>query len=172
MVINRLIFAINNVVNLVQKNGITPSSVGFIALSNLLQDFDTLEKRNEKFYELFTQIRMELENRKSEKQELIIVRINRMIDLGFENPSFSLDLLADSIGMSSAHMCRIYKQYTGNTINDLLVNKRMDKARQLLTSTTMSVNEIAEKVGYTNPTYFYRVFKKTNGVTPIEFRRK
>jgi two-component system, response regulator YesN len=172
MVINRIIFTVNNVVNLIQKNSTLHTFGGFTILSNILQDFDTLEIRNNKLKEIFLQIQKELENRKSEKQDQTIIKINQLIDRGFEDPNFSLDLLADSIGMSTAHMCRVYKQYTGNTIIDILGEKRMDQARKLLIDTNLSINEIAEKVGYINASYFYRVFKKANGVTPNEYRKK
>ncbi len=172
MVISRLIFAIDSVVGVIKRNGAENSFAGYFVLSNLIQEADTIEIRNEKFFELFDRIKKELENRKSEKQEQIIDKINSMIEAGFDDPSFSLDYLADSIGMSTAYVSRIYKQYTGNTIIDILADKRMNKARELLVSTQLSVSEIAERVGYSNPTYFYRVFKKENGVTPNEFRRK
>lgn len=172
MVINRIIFAVNNVVNLIKKHSATQTFGGFTVLSNILQEFDTLEKRNNKFFEIFLQIQIEIENKKSEKQNQVIANINQLIDSKFEDPDFSLDFLADMIGISTAHMCRIYKQYTGNTINDIIAEKRMDQARRLLTDTNMSVGEIAEKVGYINPSYFYRVFKKANGVTPNEYRKK
>ncbi len=172
MVISRLIFAIDNVVSAIKRNGPETSFSGYFVLSNLLQEADTLEVRNKKFHELFDRIQKELEDRKNGKQEQVIEKINHMLKTKFEDPSFSLDYLADSIGMSTAYMCRIYKQYTGNTINDVLAGIRMSKARELLVSTQLSVNEIAERIGYSNPTYFYRVFKKENGVTPNEFRRK
>ena len=171
MVINRLIFTIDNLVSLMKKNGAS-AAAGFTGLSNLLQEADTLEKRNNKFYELFYQIEKEIERRKSEKHELVITKINDIIDRELCNPSFSLDTLAEAVGMSVAYMCRLYRQYTGNTIIELVVSKRMEKARQLLSDTELPVNEIAELVGYTNSTYFYRVFKKTNGITPNEFRKK
>ncbi len=172
MVISRLIFAIDNVVSVIKKNSIVTSFSGYFVLSNLMQEADTLEIRKEKFFELFDRIQKELENRKTGKQEQVIEKINHMIENRFHDSSFSLDHLAESIGMSTAHMCRIYKQNTGNTIIDVLAGIRMNKARELLVGTQLSVSEIAEKVGYSNSTYFYRVFKKENSVTPNEFRRK
>lgn len=172
MVISRLIFAIDTVVSVIKRNGLETTFSGYFVLSNLMQNADSIEIRNEKFYELFDRIQKELENRKNEKQEQVIDKINHMLETGFADSAFSLDYLADSICMSTAYMCRIYKQYTGNTIIDILAGMRMKKARELLVSTGLSVSEIAEKVGYSNTTYFYRVFKKENGVTPNEFRRK
>lgn len=172
MVISRLVFVIDKVVSTFQKNGNESSFSGYFALSNLIQETDTLTIRNRKFYDLFHRIQEELEKRKSDKQELLVEKINAMIEKEYTKSSFSLDYLADSIGMSTAYMCRLYKQYTGVTIIDRLAFFRMKKARELLLDTQLSVNEVAEQVGYLNATYFYRVFKKENGVTPKEFRKK
>jgi YesN/AraC family two-component response regulator len=171
MVISRIVFMINNIVNLIMKNSPTHSSSSSIILSNLLQEVDFIEERNVKFLMLFVQIQKEVENKKNDKLDQVISNINHLIEKEYTNPSFSIDMLADEVGMSAAYICRIYKQYTGNTINETLFNKRMDRARQLLTESSASINDIAEKVGFNGSSYFYRAFKKVNGVTPNEFRR-
>lgn len=172
MVISQLVFAIDKVISTLKKNGNASSFSGYFVLSNLIQETDNITVRNKKFYDLFQRIQSELEKRKSDKQELLVVKINDMIEQEYTEASFSLDYLADSIGISTAYMCRLYKLYTGTTITDRLSFLRMKKARELLLETQLSVNEVAERVGYSNATYFYRVFKKENGVTPKEFRRK
>jgi len=172
MVISRLVFAIDKVISTLKKNGNASSFSGYFVLSNLIQETDNITVRNNKFYDLFQHIQSELEKRKSDKQELLVVKINDIIEKEYTEASFSLDYLADSIGISTAYMCRLYKLYTGTTITDRLSFLRMKKARELLLETQLSVNEVAERVGYSNATYFYRVFKKENGVTPKEFRRK
>lgn len=172
MVVSRLVFAIDKVISTLKKNGTASSFSGYFVLSNLIQETDTIAVRDKKFYDLFERIENELEKRKSDKQELLVVKINDTIAKEYTEASFSLDYLADSIGISTAYMCRLYKLYTGTTITDRLGFLRMKKARELLLETQLSVNEVAERVGYSNSTYFYRVFKKENGVTPKEFRRK
>jgi two-component system, response regulator YesN len=172
MVVSRLVFAIDKVVSTFKKNGNASSFSGYFVLSNLIQEIDTITARNKKFYDLFDRIQRELEKRKSDKQELLVIKINDMIEKEYAEASFSLDYLADSVGISTAYMCRLYKLYTGITITDRLSFLRMKKARELLLDTQLSVIEVAERVGYSNSTYFYRVFKKENGVTPKEFRRK
>ncbi len=172
MVISRLIFMITNAVNLIQKNSSLHSIASSVLLMNLLQECDTIKERNEKFKELFWQIQKDMENKKKDKLSQTITEIHLLIEKEYRNPLLSIEMLAEEIGMSTAYMCRIYKQYTGNTINDTLLEKRMEHARILLTESTFSVGEIAEKGGFNGSTYFYRVFKKLNGVTPNEYRRK
>lgn len=172
MVISRLIFMISNVVNLIMKNSSIQSLTSSIILTNLLQEFDTIEERNEKIRELFVQIQKDQENKRNDKLSQIIVDINLQIEKEFANPLLSIEIIAEEVGMSVAYICRIYKQYTGSTINETLLNKRMEQARKLLTESSLSVSIISEKVGFTSSSYFYRAFKKVNGVTPNEYRRK
>lgn len=54
---------------------------------------------------------------------------------------------------------------------EYLTQLRMDEARRLLTQTGRSIQEIAEQVGYDDPSYFCKVFKKSAGVTPNRFRK-
>lgn len=171
MVISRIVFMINNVVNLIVKNSPTESFSSSIILSNLLQEVDTIEERNEKFRMLFAQIQNVVENKKNDKLDQVISNINQLIEKEYTNPSFSIDMLADEVGMSTAYICRIYKRHTGNTINETLFNRRMEMARELLLDSSASINDIAEKVGFNSSSYFYRAFKKVNGVTPNEFRK-
>ncbi|WFR55747.1 AraC family transcriptional regulator [Anaerocolumna sp. AGMB13025] len=172
MVISRLIFMITNVVNLIMKNSSLHSLTSSLLLTNLLQECDSLEERNEKFKELFLQIAKDMENKKKDRLNQVIADINLLIEKEYKNPLLSIEMLAEEVGMSAAYICRIYKQYTGNTINETLLEKRMEHARVLLVESALSVNEISEKVGFTGSSYFYRVFKKVNGVTPNEYRRK
>lgn len=171
MVISRLVFAIDKVISNLKKNGNASSFSGYFVLSNLIQETDTITVRNKKFSDLFDRIQSELEKRKSDKQELLVIKIKERLEREYMEASFSLDYLADSIGISTAYMCRLYKLYTGTTITDRLGFLRMKKARELLLETQLSVNEVAGRVGYSNSTYFYRVFKKENGVTPKEYRK-
>ena len=54
---------------------------------------------------------------------------------------------------------------------EYLTGLRMDKAKELLTSTEYSMKEICSMVGYADPNYFSRIFKKNTGVTPTEYKQ-
>ena len=62
------------------------------------------------------------------------------------------------------------KEKSGNTFGDIVKNVRMKKARALLKSGSMTVEAIAENVGYQNVEHFNRLFKKKYGMTPVQFR--
>ena len=170
-VIARILLAINNVVLLIKKNNQIKDEINTTVFDQIIEKTYTLEERNEKIYDLFVNLKIEIEKKKNDKQDLVISNINNMIDINFENQNFSLDSIADNVGMSVAYMCRLYKKHTGTTINNTLIYKRIEKSKQLLAQSTLAVNEIAEKIGFSSSTYFYRVFKKHTGVTPNEYRK-
>ena len=72
--------------------------------------------------------------------------------------------------MSKPYLSKYIKEKSGNTFGDIVKNVRMKKARALLKSGSMTVEAIAENVGYQNVEHFNRLFKKKYGMTPVQFR--
>jgi transcriptional regulator GlxA family with amidase domain len=78
--------------------------------------------------------------------------------------------LAAVARMSLPHYFVVFKRCTGSTPIDYLIRLRMERARELLTTTSCSVKEIAGLLGYDDPLYFSRVFKAVNHITPTHYR--
>lgn len=77
----------------------------------------------------------------------------------------SLEQVATEIGISPYYLSRLFKQESGKTFIEYLTEIRIAQAMLLLKGDTYSIKELAEKVGYTNSTYFCKVFKKHTGKT-------
>lgn len=92
------------------------------------------------------------------------------IEHNYSEP-MSLDETAGHVGFSKYHFVRLFKEYTGTTFYDYLTNKRIQHAKQLL-STNMGITEIAFSCGFNNQTSFCRSFKKVCGCPPTEYRRR
>lgn len=88
------------------------------------------------------------------------------------NHSVSIEEYARKHGMSVSWFIRNFKDYTGSTPTQYLLSLRISNAQSLLESTSYNVTEISEIVGYDNPLYFSRLFKKQCGVSPTEFRKQ
>lgn len=87
--------------------------------------------------------------------------------------SFSLDDLASEIGLTKGYLCRLFKETMGITIITELTHIRIGRARIFLTQyPEKSVSEIACMSGFENAGYFGKVFKRLNGQTPDQYRRK
>lgn len=88
------------------------------------------------------------------------------------NNNISIDHYSRKHGMSISWFIRNFKDYTGATPTQYILSLRISNAQSLLESTTYNITEIASIVGYDNPLYFSRLFKKQCGVSPTEFRKQ
>ncbi|MFS0881350.1 AraC family transcriptional regulator [Metabacillus niabensis] len=82
----------------------------------------------------------------------------------------SLEEIAIEVEISKYHFIRIFKQSTGYTPIEYLTKVRMEKAVNLLRQSELTIDEIAKLIGYSNGSYFIKVFRKWLGFSPGEFR--
>lgn len=84
------------------------------------------------------------------------------------NYSHSIDIssIAASIGISRSHLYRVFIKHLGLSPNDYLTQYRINRACSLLRNSKLTISNIANSVGYDDPLYFSRVFKKVKGVSP------
>lgn len=83
----------------------------------------------------------------------------------------SLRGFAEYLGYSTGYAGRVVRKNTGKSFSELLGEKRLKKAVEMLIDTDMSVENIALEVGYKNPSGFYKQFCMTYGITPKEYRK-
>lgn len=82
----------------------------------------------------------------------------------------SLEVLAKECNYSIFHLCKIFKKVTQKTLNNYIIEKRLERVAKLLT-TTLPISRIAENTGFHNYSYFYKAFCKVYGQSPIEYRK-
>jgi AraC family transcriptional regulator len=87
------------------------------------------------------------------------------------NQEIALDSLALIAGLSTYHFLRMFKQSVGKTPLQYIIHCRMEKAKQLLALTSLSVTEIALEVGYESPNHFIGLFRRITGTTPATYRK-
>ena len=78
--------------------------------------------------------------------------------------------MSDTVNVSPYYFSKLFKAETGMNFIDYLTQLRMDKAKDLLAHTNKSMKEICREVGYSDPNYFSRSFKKNVGLTPTEYK--
>ena len=101
----------------------------------------------------------------------IITKARAYIDANYADPTMSLGQAAAHVLLSPTYFSAVFRREVGETFIDYLTHVRMRKAIELLRSTSLTASEIAYRIGYQNPRYFYSVFRKVVGQPPNEFRR-
>lgn len=101
--------------------------------------------------------------------EEFIIPAAKYIDAHISS-SITLTDLAEHIGISRSYLCRVFKQGTGLTVNQYIIERRISLAAELLL-TGMNVTRVSEETGFNDYTYFIKVFKQTLGMTPKKYIR-
>jgi two-component system response regulator YesN len=87
------------------------------------------------------------------------------------NKHLDLEALSERLGYSVSYLSKHFKQQTGSTITDFLINIRIQKAKQFIVDhPNLKIYEIAHLIGYSDPVYFNKLFKKIVNATPKEYR--
>ena len=84
----------------------------------------------------------------------------------------SLDDVSRIVNISPYYFSKLFKEATGENFIEYLTNIRIEKAKDLLLNSDMSMKEICAMCGYQDPNYFSRTFKKNVGFTPTEYKEK
>ena len=134
-------------------------------IQNLLKDSYMIKQKFRQDVDLNPE-EVTFSNPDEELLKVIIDTVNKNID----DPDFDVDKFARQIGLSKSTLYRKMKTITGLSTNEFVQLLRLKKAAQLLKDSQMSVSEIAYQIGFNDPYYFSRSFKKNFNVSPKKYR--
>ncbi|MFV8325920.1 substrate-binding domain-containing protein [Flavobacterium sp. ZS1P14] len=97
-------------------------------------------------------------------------KINLILEKNIDDSSFSVEDLASKLNISRVQLYRKVKSVLGIGVGDYINNFRLEKAKELLMTTTMNISEIAYSCGFASPNYFSTTFKTKYGIPPKDFR--
>jgi AraC-like DNA-binding protein len=83
----------------------------------------------------------------------------------------SLRDVAHAVGLSRSHLTTVVRRKTGRAVGEWISERRMAEARKLLVQTDLAAEEVGRRVGYGDPAYFVRTFRRAHGATPLGWRR-
>jgi two-component system, response regulator YesN len=106
------------------------------------------------------------------KNQKIITHVIEYIKVNYTDCNLSLIMIADNFNISYYYLSRMFKEETGENFADYLNWYRMEKAREILSSSTISIQNVAFSVGHTNSNTFIRSFKKLYSITPGQYREQ
>ena len=113
----------------------------------------------------------EIKNSKKKKADLEIENLcQKMRVYYYEN--ISNNEYAEKCNMSVSHFLSKFRDVTGMSPQNYIINLRIANAKNLLTTTNYKINEISQLVGFTDSMYFCKRFKKLEGISPSEYRAK
>src|SRR4029077_12015819 len=87
-----------------------------------------------------------------------------------QSEDLSLSMVAKAVNTSTFYFCKLFKKATGLNFTDYVSRVRIEKAKNLLLNPNLRISEIAYEVGFQSLTHFNRVFKRSVGESPTEYR--
>ena len=89
-----------------------------------------------------------------------------------QNDDLSVQDVSDHMQMTASHLISIFKEATGKTIKQYVTEYRMEKAKDLLRNNRLKVLDVASQVGYKDGEHFAKIFRKSTGMTPSDYRER
>jgi AraC-like DNA-binding protein len=103
-------------------------------------------------------------------RDIVFLReLNSTIEDNFTDPDFGVEELANHLNISRSSLNRKMRDILNTTANNYIRDKKIEKAEELLRTSSMQINEICYKVGFTTPSYFIKCFRKKYGMSPNEY---
>ncbi|MNN39328.1 HTH-type transcriptional activator Btr [compost metagenome] len=131
----------------------------------------SLGEIEELFTTLFTAALIEIRTHRLEMSGTAVETVKRWVSANY-NQHADLNTLAGMVFLTPSYLSKLFKQETGLTLTDYIIEIRIRKAKQLLKNAhDLKVHEIGTEVGYPDPAYFNKLFKRIVGVTPNEYKR-
>jgi AraC-like DNA-binding protein/CheY-like chemotaxis protein len=140
----------------------------------LSQSIKTQLYNREKLRYYFTHniYKVESENKFGLFEQDFIKGINSLIDDNLDNSNFSVEAIADKLNISRVQLYRKFKAILGIKISDYVQNTRLDKAKVLLKTSSLTISEIAYATGFSSPNYFSTSFKNKFDKSPKAYREE
>lgn len=108
----------------------------------------------------------------AQKHNIVIEKAQAYIQENYAEPNLSLELVSGIAGLSPSYLGKLFKASTGQSFSEYLNRVRLERARDLLTSTNETAAKISESIGMYNATYFSTLFKKKYGLSPSSYREQ
>ncbi|RDY23308.1 helix-turn-helix domain-containing protein [Romboutsia maritimum] len=182
---NRIITDWNKYTNNIFKEDILIIEKASLKIKELAKEIDSisvdnimgymkLKLKTIEFLDIFFQEKFKEKkatNLKQYKTETeIVIKAKEIIEANFQNIP-SVKELASYLNISIYKLQEEFKNITGDTVYEYIKKVRIEKSKYLLKSTEMSILEIANEIGYENPSKFSSLFKRYNNITPLKYRK-
>lgn len=107
----------------------------------------------------------------SVRSSLLLDQVNAVIRANLSDPEFGIEGLSEELGISTSTLGRKLKDLLDTTAGNYIRDKRLERAEELLRTSSLQINEICYKVGFQTPSYFIKCFRRKYGSSPNEYAR-
>ena len=138
---------------------------------NEIMGAETKEQMRANVQDYYAVICRQIDNVRSGRTRNVVSKIKNIIESRYSE-ALTINDIASEIFLTPTYVCLIFKEDTGMTLNEYITGVRMRHAKELLETTTDKLDEIAWKVGYSDASYFSKLFKRYEGELPSKFRQR
>ena len=107
-----------------------------------------------------------------DQNDRIVSHATKYMLENLHRPDMCLGDVVAAVHVTSSHLAHLFRTPVDTSYSQHLAYLRLEEAKRLLAETELKIVTVASHVGYTDPTYFHRVFHRNTGVTPIAYRRQ
>lgn len=156
---------LSNYISLWQKEGLQSESIweGVMGCTTLKELHELLCSKLRLYFERL---------RQSSGGNPVIFQIKEYLHKNYGVPSLSVPDVSGYVHLSSSYVCTLFKNETGQTLNQYLTDYRIKMSKQFLSDPRYKIADISSKVGYSDGNYYSKTFKKLVGLSPSEYREK
>ncbi|GIN55970.1 putative HTH-type transcriptional regulator YtdP [Lederbergia ruris] len=131
---------------------------------------ETVEEIHQKIKLIYKKLCEELKEKRSDHSENLLQRIIDYIYQHYADPMMSLTTIAEEMKITPQYLSSFFKKQQGENLTEFIAKIRINAAKKYLEETTLTISQIAKRIGYTNDIGLIRMFKKREGITPGKYR--
>lgn len=139
-------------------------------LHKTIYSIDTLVHLNEWMEHFLEQKMTSMQTLRHQSMRKEIAEAIRYV-LMHPGEKISMEEMANRFNLNPTHFSRVFKHETGETFIEFVTRTKMERARELLSQSDLTVHEIAERLGFDHTSYFIKVFRNYSGKSPVEYRK-
>lgn len=149
------------------------SSQGMNGIHELLNQFSSLNSARSWLETQLSNLMKDLSRRSSSnRKEEIATEAVEFVRGNLLNPMLTIEDIADHSSVSVSYVRQIFKELFQCTVSEFVMDQRISNVMQMLTSTGLTIADIAEQSGFQTKSHFFTAFKKATGMTPNQYRQE
>jgi two-component system response regulator YesN len=153
-----------------EKHGLPKSSFSIHNLNSYISTLFDIVSIESYFTDTLLLVSEAFKQKETYSSEDVIENIKTYLSKNFSK-DINLERVASIFFLNSSYLSFLFKEKTNLNFSDYLTNIRIEKAKELLKNTNLKLSSISKSVVYDNSKYFFRVFKKVTGSTPLEYKK-